>query len=223
MRVVPFAVSSTTETSSPPGCVRRSHGASTTHAGIERAVAFEDVALVVGRAARRREADRRCSRSRARSGTAPTATRGRGTCRAGGRPAGEPAARRRRSGIRRHRRRSGARRARQLLEARPAHQRALVLFVEHSLRLGQAARRSPTAGRLRACRSRCRPGTLGSPSGRSPRSAARDGVLVGEPVEAHLPVPERLDQLERQRPRAEDARLAVGAEGVVHLARCRTC
>ena len=48
-------------------------------------------------AGRRRGAGRRCSRSHGRSGTPPTATRGRGTCRAGARPAGAPAARRRRS------------------------------------------------------------------------------------------------------------------------------
>ena len=46
IRTVPSAVSSTTETSSPSGCSRRSHGAST-HAGRDQVtVAGEDVALV---------------------------------------------------------------------------------------------------------------------------------------------------------------------------------
>ena len=66
-------------------------------------------------------------------------------------------------------------------------------------------------------------GTLGHRAGRLPAICAVDRALDGQAVEPHRPLPERLDQLERQRPGAQDARPAVGAERVVDLARCRTC
>ena len=211
--VRPSSVSSTHETSSPFGVSVRSHGACDDAGRDQRAVAVEDVALVVGVLAvvARRVGDvAEGATAREQAGLPGVAAElgGRGGCSVGG-----CGWRRRRS--RRSRRRSAgapwrgtaARSATGWPMRSPSSWVSRTRFASSSsapfIHGGTAGRRSTSISI----------GT-GSPwPGKAPLICASTELAVASPCEAHSQEPVRLDQLERQRPGAEDAGCPVGADG----------
>ena len=214
--VVPRSVSSTTDTSWPAASSlvepRRLHDPG----GHEPPVAVEDVALVEGRLAVVAGRVGDVAERPAARGTPPTATRGPGTPPAGAPPAAGCAARRRARSWRSSPTRS-----------------VPVTGTSCSKRGPPISAPSSCVASTRPASSSSVPGSHGGTAERMSSSSVdrhRAAVAAGEPAadlvldrdlgrrarQAQAPVPERLDQLERERTRAEDPRPPVLAARVVH-------
>src|SRR5579863_9211540 len=107
-------------------------------------------------------------------------------------------------------------RPRQLLEARATHEATLVLLVEHPLRFGQQGAVLPRRRRghdvdLDLHRH------VGLHLGTVARHLVPNRALGREAIDSHLPMAERFDQLERQRPGTQDPRPPVTTDRIVDL------